>query len=82
MCSGSLVPWNVQNVNTLPDNYLWEKDKPNILVIAPGLYEITLGFYARKKPKVDILVNGEVIMAAVNSGRLNNKIRSQYLLVM
>jgi hypothetical protein len=56
-------------VNTLPENFLWEKDKPAILVVAPGLYEITLGFYAKKKPKVDVLVNGEAIIGAVNSGR-------------
>jgi hypothetical protein len=27
-------------VNTLPDNYLWEKDKTSILIVAPGLYEV------------------------------------------
>lgn len=59
----------MQVVNTLPENYIWEKDKPTILVVAPGLYEITLGFYAKKKPKVDVLVNGEPIIGAVNSGR-------------
>ena len=27
-------------VNTLPDNFLWEKDKGSILTVAPGLYEV------------------------------------------
>ena len=37
---GSLVPFDIQVVNTLPDNYLWEKGKTSILVSAGGLYEV------------------------------------------
>lgn len=37
---GALVPWEIQVVNTLPDNFIWEKDKTNIIVIASGLYEV------------------------------------------
>ena len=77
--SGSMVPWEIQLSNTLPDNFLWEKDKTNVLTVAPGLYEVvillfmcnniqkvTFGFYARKKPTVQFLVNGEPILSAVN----------------
>ena len=39
--SGSTVPWEIQLANTLPDNFLWEKDKTSILTVAPGLYEVT-----------------------------------------
>jgi hypothetical protein len=38
-----------------------------ILTVAPGLYEITFGFYSAKKPTVQVLVNGETILSAVNS---------------
>jgi hypothetical protein len=40
-----------------------------ILTVAPGLYEITFGFYTAlaKKPTVQVLVNGETILSAVNS---------------
>lgn len=65
--SGSLVPWEIQSVNTAPDNFLWEREKVSIVTVAPGLYEIILGFYSRKKPTIQILVNGEPIMSAVNS---------------
>lgn len=65
--NGSLVPWEIQSVNTAPDNFLWEKEKISIVTVAPGLYEIVLGFYSRKKPTIQILVNGEPIMSAVNS---------------
>ncbi|CAG9318475.1 unnamed protein product [Blepharisma stoltei] len=63
----SCVPWEVQSVNTAPDNYMWEKDKAVLTVVAPGLYEIMIGFYARKKPTIQILVNGEPILTAINS---------------
>ena len=40
--AGSIVPWELQVINTLPDNFLWEKDKTSILVCSPGLYEVTI----------------------------------------
>ncbi|KAM3136861.1 hypothetical protein pb186bvf_011120 [Paramecium bursaria] len=64
---GSLVPWNNQIVNTLTENFLWEKDKPNILVVAPGFYEIKVAFFAKKKPKIDIMINGETVIGAINN---------------
>ena len=38
-----------------------------MLTVAPGLYEITFGFYSSKKPTIQVLVNGETILSAVNS---------------
>ena len=79
--NGYAVPWDVQLVNTAPDNFLWEKEKTNIVIASAGLYEINLGFYADKKPTVQLLVNGEPVLSAVNSasyvvhhssGRLKN----------
>lgn len=46
------VPWEVQAINTCPDNFLWEKDKSSLICVAPGLYEISFGFYSRKQPVV------------------------------
>ena len=48
------VPWNVQNINTNPENFEWEKDKCAITTVAPGLYEVTFGFFTRKKPTVQL----------------------------
>lgn len=65
--AGHGVPWNLQTANTDPDNFRWEADKVNLLVVCPGLYEITFGFFTRKKPTVQLHVNGEPVMSAVNS---------------
>jgi len=46
------VPWEVQSVNTCPENFLWDEDKTAILTVAPGLYELTLGFFSSKKPTI------------------------------
>lgn len=35
--------------------------------MAGGLYEITFGFYCRSKPAVQLLVNGEPVISAINS---------------
>ncbi len=65
--NGYAVPWEIQKVNTAPDNFLWEKEKTSVMIVSGGLYEISLGFYADKKPTIQILVNGEPVMSAVNS---------------
>lgn len=54
-------------MNTCPENFLWEEDKTSVLTVAPGLYEITFGFFSNKKPTVQLLVNGEAVLSAVNS---------------
>ena len=64
---GNAVPWEVQTVNTYPDNFLWEREKTVIVAVAPGLYEINFGFFAGRKPTVQLLVNGEVVLSAMNS---------------
>ena len=46
---------------------MWEKDKVHIVTVAPGLYEVTFGFFASKKPTIQLLVNGEPVLSAVNS---------------
>lgn len=61
------IPWEVQIINTSNDNFLWEKDKSIIGIKEGGLYEVKMGFYADKKPMIQILINGEVIISAINS---------------
>ena len=63
------VPWESQSVNTSPDNFVWEKDKTFIMVNEEGLYELNFGFYSDKKPNIQIIVNGEII---INSQNTNN----------
>lgn len=65
--NGFAIPWEIQTVNTAPDIFFWEKDKTTILVVVEGIYEVTLGIYASKKPTVQILLNGEPVISAVNS---------------
>lgn len=67
LANGFAIPWEIQCVNTAPDNFIWEPEASNIIVVTPGLYEITFGFYCKKKPTVQLLVNGETILSAVNN---------------
>jgi len=57
--NGFAVPWEIESINTCPENFLWEQDKSSIMTVAPGLYEIMFGFYCKKKPTIQLLVNGE-----------------------
>ncbi|GLI62651.1 hypothetical protein VaNZ11_005299 [Volvox africanus] len=77
--AGNAVPWEVQAVNTDTDNFIWEEGKATIVTVSPGLYEVSLGFYAatgatrakRSPPVIQLLVNGEVALTPntmANSG--------------
>ena len=57
-----LVPWEAQAINTCPDNFLWEKNKSTLILAAPGLYQISFGFYSKKPPTVQVYVNNEAIL--------------------
>lgn len=50
--NGFAIPWEIQTINTCPENFLWDEDKTMILTVAPGLYEITFGFFSAKQPTI------------------------------
>ena len=72
------IPWDVQSVNTAPDNYIWEKSGINIIVINGGIYQVSLGLYfnsnINKKIQVQIIVNSDNVINVKNNNfnNLNN----------
>jgi hypothetical protein len=64
---GSAIPWNFETYNTDPDNFKWEEDQAFIKVNEPGLYEITFAFFTKAKPSIQLVVNGESVLSAINS---------------
>ena len=69
-----LIPWESQTVNTSPDNFIWEKEKTFILIKEEGLYELNLGFYSEKRPSIQVVENGEIIINSQNNNVVNKKI--------
>ena len=69
-----LIPWESQTVNTSPDNFIWEKEKTFIIIKEEGLYELNLGFYSEKRPSIQVVVNGEIIINSQNNNVVNKKI--------
>ena len=53
------VPWNVQIINSRPEIFIWEKGQTEIQVSCSGVYHLTAGFFASRKPTVTVLVNGK-----------------------
>ena len=65
------IIWDLQSINTYPDNYILENDKSILFIKQGGIYEIIFGFYGyNKKPNIQLLVNNEVIISNSNK---NNK---------
>ena len=66
----SVVRWDLQSVNTCPENFQFKPTE--ILVAAPGLYEVTLAFFSKKKrPLVQVLSNSDVVVQSVNKAVCN-----------
>ncbi len=65
--SGHSVAWDSQVINTLPDNFAFTKGGSQITVHTQGLYMVCFGFYSTKKPTIQLLLNGEPLLSAVNS---------------
>jgi hypothetical protein len=43
------VKWDLQSVNTCPENFIWKQGSTMLQIDAPGLYEITLAFFSKKR---------------------------------
>lgn len=58
--AGNLIVWDLESVNTCPENY--QSHETLISVEAAGLYELTLGFFAKMKgASLKIMVNEECV---------------------
>ena len=61
------IIWDIQSLNTYPDNYILENEKSILLIKQGGIYQIIFGFYGyNKKPNIQVLVNNEVIISNSN----------------
>jgi hypothetical protein len=67
VCKGYAVPWEVQVINTMPENIIWEKDDFIIMIKKKGIYLLNLGFFVRTKPVIQVIINGESVLSQVNS---------------
>mmetsp|Transcript_26056 Transcript_26056/g.67129 ORF Transcript_26056/g.67129 Transcript_26056/m.67129 type:complete len:665 (+) Transcript_26056:2-1996(+) len=65
--ASGLVPWEVQVVNTCPDNFQWQQNSPQVVAAAPGLYEISFGIFGKRKGTVSVLVNQETVFVLSNA---------------
>ena len=64
---GYAVPWESQVINTMPENFIWEKDDISIIVKEKGIYLLSLAFFVKEKPTIQVIVNGENVLSQVNS---------------
>ncbi len=56
--AGSLIPWEKEAANTIPDHFFWEKNKTSILVLAAGMYELTACVFSNNC-SVTLQINGD-----------------------
>ena len=59
-----MVPWEIEKHNTSQINYILCKNKYEFIVMNEGLYEISFGFYGKTKPKLELVLNDEVIISS------------------
>ena len=52
----------------MQSNFIWERNKPSILIIQAGCYKIEFAVFARKRPTVQVVVNNEPLISAMGGG--------------
>lgn len=55
------VPFEVECLNTLKENFIWEKNATSLVVMNGGLYEIAFGFFSKIKPSAKLFFNNEAV---------------------
>jgi hypothetical protein len=60
---GGAVPWEVEALNSDPTLFGYQPGRPAITLALPGLYHMTFGFFARKRPLVQVRGEGSWIVA-------------------
>mmetsp|Transcript_19086 Transcript_19086/g.34712 ORF Transcript_19086/g.34712 Transcript_19086/m.34712 type:complete len:776 (-) Transcript_19086:1549-3876(-) len=80
-----LVPWEAEAINACPENFIWERESTSIVTIAPGLYEVSWGFFGKKKPNVELIVNSDPVLntatrkAVPSSSKVSGQTSIDYL---
>lgn len=55
------IPFDEEIVNTLKENFVYEKGSATIGIINEGLYQIKIGFFGKKVPKIKIFNHDQII---------------------
>ena len=69
---GGRVPWEVQAANSMPENFGWERDG-EVVTVAPGLYEVSVGVFAKVRPRASLALN-EVVVARLGWDQDSSKV--------
>jgi len=64
---GNLINWDKEIINTLPENFKYSNKEYCFKIASSGIYRIEMGYYSKKKPTVQIIVNGQTVVSAINS---------------
>ena len=67
---GELVPWNIECTNANPSVFRWVADASSVGCDLPGLYELRVGMFTDKQPRVTILVNGHTVFTTPTPDQL------------
>jgi len=55
------VCWEREEANTNADNFMWERKKTQLMLVAPGIYEVKVAVFCEKLPMVTLLVNSQPV---------------------
>ena len=69
--NGHGVPWEMQKINTCPDNYMWNKDTINLVINNKGIYNLNLIFFVNSFSMVKIFINGEIAFCKDKKNNFN-----------
>ena len=60
--SNKKICWTKEIINSDHSNFVLSKNKYEIIIINEGLYKIAFGFFGKLKPKIEMYLNGHIVV--------------------
>ena len=61
------VPWEIQKMNNLPENFVWNENSDTIVIKQKGIYLCNLAFFVKTNAIIQLYVNGDMILSKNNN---------------
>ena len=61
------VPWEIQKMNNLPENFVWNENSDTIVIKQKGIYLCNLAFFVKTNATIQLYVNGDMILSKNNN---------------
>lgn len=74
------MPFEIQVLNTLQENFLWTENTDTLLVLNGGLYQISFSLFSLENtPQASLIINGVIQFSSSSQQKSKKSLNQTYL---